>query len=245
MEELTTDKEILRRALCGYHLILDISDDYAWVFNQLDAFIAQSQGNETIGCVSLFPYDDDPGNYELWDKVGQGVGNLKSLDMITIHLHNNLNELDWEILARILPHISIESKIELRIMGKAIAGTEEMRAFARAIQGQPAITQFQTRTASFSFESVATLCSALTTLPNLESAILRHRKLHRGEGVPTLRFPESMTEFLRVPSLRIVEFREFCFMSSLCLATLLIYFNAPFRRAGVSKSRARSKRMQH
>jgi hypothetical protein len=32
----------------------------------------------------LHPYDVDPGNYELWDKVGQGVGNLKSLSVLKI-----------------------------------------------------------------------------------------------------------------------------------------------------------------
>jgi hypothetical protein len=68
-----TDNERLRKVLCTDDLDLGISDDYARVFNQLDAFVAQSQSNDTIRCVNLFPYDDEPGNYELWDKVGQGV----------------------------------------------------------------------------------------------------------------------------------------------------------------------------
>jgi hypothetical protein len=107
-------------------------------------------------------------------------------------------------------------------MGGVIDGIEEMPAFARAIQGHPTITQFVTITAGFSFENATSLCSALTTLPNLESAVLEYQKVDRGEGVPTFGSPESITEFLRKPSLRIVEFRNFCFPSSLCLATAIV-----------------------
>jgi hypothetical protein len=133
-------------------------------------------------------YDVDPGNYELWDKVGQGVGNLKSLRMLNIHLNNNLGGLDWEIVARILPHI--QKKIELNIIGRHIGGTEEMRAFARAAQGHPAITRFEMLVAGFSFENTATLCSALATLLTPESAVLKHQRLGR-EVVPTLRSPTA------------------------------------------------------
>jgi hypothetical protein len=125
---------------------------------------AQSQGNTSIEYVALHPYDVDPRNYELWDKVGQGVGNLKSLNTLKVYLHNRLDVPDWEILARILPHI--QNKIELKIGTGYIKGIEDMRAFARAIQGHPAITRIDT---AVSFESTATLCSALTTLLNLES----------------------------------------------------------------------------
>jgi hypothetical protein len=115
------DKEILRKALCEHYLDLDRSDDSARIFA---SFVAQSQGNNTIRRVTLFPYVVDPGNNELWDKVGQGVRNLKSLRVLCIPLNDSLGELDWEILARILPHI--QSKIELQIIGRGIEGPEEM-----------------------------------------------------------------------------------------------------------------------
>jgi hypothetical protein len=219
MDKRMTDKETLSRALCGYNLNLVISNDSDRIFNQVDTFVALSEGNEAIRCVTLSPYDIDSGNYELWDKVGQGVGNLHSLGVLRIYLSNSLGEPDWEVLARILPHI--QSKIELRIMGGVIEGIEEMPAFARAIHGNPAITQFVTITAGFSFESVATVCSALTTLPNLKSAVLEHQKLGSGEGIPTCLFPENMTEFLRAPSLRVMKFRRFCLTRSLCQAIAL------------------------
>jgi hypothetical protein len=210
-----TDKEILLRALCRDHLDLDVADDYdAMVFAEVDSFVAQSQGNTSIKHMRLHPHDVDPGNYELWDKVGQGVGNLESLGVVSIYIGNGLP--DWEILARILPHI--QNKIELRIDGGRIQGIEGMRAFARRIQGHPAITHLK---ADVSFEGTATLCSALNTLPNLESAVLWQQRSDR-EEVPTFQqSPESMTEFLRAPSLRIVEFRHFCFTGSLCQATAI------------------------
>jgi hypothetical protein len=59
------------------------------------------------------------------------------------------------------------------------------------------------------------LYSALATLPALEavklSAIL--------ENEITLANPESLTDLLRVPSLRSVSFYEFYFTSALCQAT--------------------------
>jgi hypothetical protein len=205
-----TDEGTIGRLLCGSYL--ELTD----ILAQIDYFVALSQGNMSINHVELFPYQPDLGsrNYELWDKVGQGVGNLKSLIVLRIY-HCRLDGLDWQILARILPYI--QNKITLQIDGGFIEGVEDMRAFARAIQGHPAITHLK---ADVSFECTATLCSTLTTLPNLESVILTQQRLGRGE-VPTFQFPESMTDFLRAPSLRVVEFRYFCFTGSLCLAAAM------------------------
>jgi hypothetical protein len=148
--------------------------------------------------------------------VGQGVGNLKALAELRIYLNNSNNDVpDWEILARILTYI--QNKVELRIIGGHKVGTEDMRAFAPAIQGHPTITSIVTE--EFSFESIASLCSSLTTLPNLEYVLLGSRQLGEDEGVPHFQFLETMTAFLRAPSLRVVTFREFCFTGPLCQAT--------------------------
>jgi hypothetical protein len=231
---MLTDEEFLRRALCGDNLVVMLSNTFTMfsrrsdIFvamtnqgdgtgtgrvNLVDSFVALSQGNDTIKRVRLHLHDIDPGNYELWDKVGQGVGNLKSLSVLGIYFDSRA---DWEILARILPHI--QSKIELQFDGGSIVRTEDnMRAFARAIQGHPAIVAI---TAGFFFNDAATLWAALATLPNLESAVLDHQQLF-SEEVPTFRSPESVTEFLRAPSLRSVEFGCTCFTSSLCQATAM------------------------
>jgi hypothetical protein len=128
------------------------------------------------------------------------------------------NNPDWEILTRIFRHI--KHAIKLHIIFGYIEGAKEMRAFAQAIQGYPAITRFYTHdgNGSFRFESTGILCSALATLPNLEFVSLRHVPLDR-EEVPGLGRPESMTELLRAPSLRSIQFNCFCFTDALCEAT--------------------------
>jgi hypothetical protein len=111
----------MSRELCRDHLVLDMSDDCDRFFAEVDSFVALSQGNDYVRRVTLYPYDLGSRNYELWDKVGQGVGNLKSLDEFVICLYRNNTEApDWEILARILPHI--QNKITLRIDGGSIQG---------------------------------------------------------------------------------------------------------------------------
>jgi hypothetical protein len=209
--------EKIRNSLCKeWHLNLKKSGDDTGIFEEIDSFVELSRGNTSVELVRLFPYDEDAGTYEVWDKVGQGVGNLKSLYRLNIRLDNEEgNEPDWEILARILRHVS--RAIELNIFHGYIAGTEDMRAFATAIQGHPAITSVTTCD-SFRFESTDMFCSALATLPNLQTVFLRHLPLER-EEVPTLGRPESMTELLRVPSLRSVVFCDFSFTDALCEAT--------------------------
>jgi hypothetical protein len=136
---MPSNQMILRGALCKDYLNLSISTDSTKIFAEIDSFVAQSQGNDTISCVDLHPYNVNQGNYELWDKVGQGVGNLRSLRVLNIW-PNHLDVPDWQPLARILPYI--QNKIALNIFAVSIEGTEEMRAFARVIQGHPAITRF-------------------------------------------------------------------------------------------------------
>jgi hypothetical protein len=237
--------------LCEDNLVLAISSDYARIFAHVDCFVVQSQGNDTIERVSLSPYNGYPaGYYKIWDSVGQGVGNLESLGVLDIHLNENVYEPDWEILACILRYI--ENKIQLQVMSGYIEGTEEMLAFATAIQGHPSITRFES---GCSFENAAALCSALTTLPNLESAVLASQD-GREEAVATLREAESITEFLRAPALRIVEFRFFSFTSLLCEAiatalkqgssiTSLTLNSCYFPEGGSEKLRVHSRRTQH
>jgi hypothetical protein len=188
------------------------------IFEAVGSFVYLSQGNTAVKKVTIYPYNEDTGNYELWDKVGRGVGNLKSLTTlcITPSEGNGAPEPDWEILARVLQHV-VSHAITLELQCGHIRGTEEMRAFAGAIQGHPAITRFDT-TGSFHFKTTDILCSALATLPHLEDATLWHRQVG-GKHVPELGRPESMTEFLRAPSLRSVEFNCFCFTDALCEAT--------------------------
>jgi hypothetical protein len=104
-------KDTVRYWLSNDLLRLKKSHDYTGSFDTgileaVDSFVELSQGNTSVLQVMLYPNDEDAGNYELWDKVGQGVGNLTSLEDLNIILsdHNERHTPapDWEILARIL-----------------------------------------------------------------------------------------------------------------------------------------------
>jgi hypothetical protein len=96
MERIMVDKiEEIRALLREDTLCLDKHDDNL-IFNNVDFFVAESQHNYAIYQVNLYPYDDDPGNYELWDKVGQGVGNLKSLNILKICFNKSFDDGEEE-----------------------------------------------------------------------------------------------------------------------------------------------------
>jgi hypothetical protein len=116
--------------------------------------------------------------------------------------------LDWKILARILGHV--RQRIAIDIYGYRAWDAEDSRSFAKAIHGHPTITSCQVGR-NFSHES---LYSELATLPALESVKLCRRQI-RPEDEITLARPESLSELLRVPSLRSVRFDKFDFTPAL------------------------------
>ena len=85
----------------------------------------------------------------------------------------------------------------------------EVRALAMAIRGHPTITSFD-NCCNFPYESSDALYSALVTLPALESVMLGAPEA-RQANESTLANSESLTELLRLPSLRSVHFRHFSF----------------------------------
>jgi hypothetical protein len=113
----------------------------------------------------------------------------------------------------------VRQKIEVITSSVRRWDAEESRLFVRAIHGHPTITSFvagNDGNEDFSYESLDVLYSALATLPALESINLRQTK-PRDESA--LVHPESLTELLRVPSLRSVCFDHFDFTPALCQAT--------------------------
>jgi hypothetical protein len=73
---------------------------------------------------------------------------------------------DWEILAQILRHV--RQNVGVAIEDRRLRTIEEVQPFARAICRHPFITSFED-CGMFSYESLETLFSILTTLPALES----------------------------------------------------------------------------
>jgi hypothetical protein len=61
-----------------------VEESIPWILKHIDCFVSQSRGNKRIKYLLLNPhayigYDD-----EVWDKVGQAVGNLQGLEKLHI-----------------------------------------------------------------------------------------------------------------------------------------------------------------
>jgi hypothetical protein len=223
------DSSTCDRFLGGQYLNL------TWVLNDIDCFVSQSRGNESVTDVFLFPYYSYEFNGQqdsFWDKVGQVIGNLQALKRLRIYTHGRIfgphhaDEVvpipDWEILARILSHM--RQKIAVNITDVKAWDVEESRAFARAIRGHPTITSFEDGLGegdNFPYEASDAVYSALATLPALESIsiIINSGRQARPEDESAYTNPESLTKLLRIPSLRSVCFYHFYFTRALCQAT--------------------------
>jgi hypothetical protein len=204
---------------------LDLDDDTtSWISNHIDCFVNQSQGNESIEEVGVYPYSVDGHDYYVWDKVGQAIGNLQALEWLYIYYHDEGDSSDedddavvapvpipdWEILARILRHV--RQNVTL-VISERLRTIEEVQSFARAICGHPTITGF-TDSGKFPYKSLETLFSTLSTLPALESVSFGAPEVRQVDE-STLAYPESLTELLRVPTLRFVRFKNFSFTPAL------------------------------
>jgi hypothetical protein len=212
-------------------------DSFPWILNHIDCFVSQSRGNKSVAAVHLCPdesfngHDDD-----VCEKVGQAIGNLQALETLRISTHtldDSHDEIyydsdgdyvpvvprgpipDWEILARILKHV--RQNVTIVIDEGRLRTMEEVQPFVRAISGHPTITSFDD-CGSFPYEYLDTLFSTLTTLPALKSVSFGAPGASQADESNLAR-PESLTELLRVPTLRFVCFNNFYFTRALCQAT--------------------------
>jgi hypothetical protein len=212
------------RLLGGQNLDLD-EDSIPWILNHSDCFVSQCRVNKSIKEVKLFPYAFDGRDEHVWDKLGQGIGNMQVLKKIIV-LKKNQPFHDWKLMALILRHVRQKITIHFsnfhRLSGKESFAdhdymhpwaTEEVQTFARTIRGHPNITSFE----DCGNESSPELYSALTTLPALESISLGSLGVTQPHGSPLAKH-ESLTELLRVPSLRSVRFHRFSFTPARCQA---------------------------
>jgi hypothetical protein len=233
-EEGARERRLLDKLLVQYQCLHLDYHSISMILNHIDYFVSQSRGNKIVKQVSFYPYsmhDDDDDVYDhdddVWDKFGQAIGNLQALGRLHIatpDYHDEDEELpipDWYILACILSHV--RQKITLSVnphqVHVPVWCAEDYRSFAQAIRGHPTITSFEDGD-NYLYEALDTLYSALATLPALESITINNRTLHaRSEDDSTLVNPDSLTELLRVPSLRYVLFHRFSFTPALCQAT--------------------------
>jgi hypothetical protein len=207
------------RLLGGQDLYLD-ENSISLISNHIDCFVSQSRGNESIEEVIFYPRTFNGHDDDLWNKLGQAVGNLQSLKRLRIQAPDYDDEVvqipDWEILASILKYV--RRRITVDFDDVVSWSAEKFKMFARVIHGHPSIYSFEGGR-MIPFESMDTFYSALATLPALESVKLSNRGLQRSRDRSTLASTESLTELLRVPSLRSVNFCGFSFTPALFQAT--------------------------
>jgi hypothetical protein len=237
LQSRQNDEAYARDVLLSRPALVLNKDSISWILNHVDCFVSQSRGNRFVEVVFLTPYPSFYGQDDgVWDKVGQAIGNLQALNTLRIVTLDRLDDdfysdedddddnegppgpiPDWEIVAQILRHV--RQKVQVVINDERLRTMEELQPFARAISGHPTITSFEDY-GMYPYESLDFLFSTLTTLPVLESVSFRAPIVRRADE-SALANPESLTELLRVPTLRSVHFYAFSFTRALCQATAI------------------------
>jgi hypothetical protein len=212
-----TDDDIFARdrLLGGTYLTLH-DETIPWILNHFDRFYIQARLNESITEVRYFGYSGDDQDDEFWDKLGQTIGNLQSLEKFSISRNDerDIPASDFEIQCHILRHV--RQKIEVNLFHIGYWDVEQCRLFARVIRGHPTITTF-TYDGYYPCVCLDVLYSAMATLPALESIRLRGcYEETTPEDESALAHPESLTELLRVSTLRSVSFEYFVFTPGIC-----------------------------
>jgi hypothetical protein len=207
--------------LSGRTISLKKLDDDTGIFDQVDAFVNLSRDNKTVQEVTLsLAIDPDANRYAIWDKIAEGIGNLQALREIIVGDANWADDEedplapDWEILACILRRLRRGVQLRMRDESPQVWDTEALPAFAAVIHGHAMITGFSTGNL-FPFHCLDILCSALLTLPALESVSFEHLD---DEGPVVGRSFECMIKLLQSPALRKVEFVSVVFTNTLSQA---------------------------
>jgi hypothetical protein len=184
-------------------------------------FVKLSQGNDTVQDVVLFRYRDYHRDYEMLRVLEEVAGNLEALRVLTIRfLYGRRDEKDddeddpevaeslyWQAFAGALSRV--RHPIELRLDGDCCDDIY-FTNFAVAIQGLPTIRTFRSSD-EVPWEDANTLMSALASLPSLENVTLGCFYYERRS--PGGEFP-GLTNLLKSPSLRSIEFSGFNFTNS-------------------------------
>jgi hypothetical protein len=185
-------------------------------------------------CIRTIQFDKAIGNIEALGKL-----HIRTPNYLIDDYDKDVSFAKWETLARILSHIRQKVKVVLDPTAEtcplyaqnafltlnphafhvSTCRVQDSRSFARAIHRHPTITCFEGGD-TVPYEASDALYSTLATLPALESIRLSNNGLNtRLEDESALANPESMTQLLRVRSLRSVCFYRFHFPRALCRAT--------------------------
>jgi hypothetical protein len=115
LQQLRSSTNYIFAAMFGSEILYLDEESIPWILNNIDCFVGYSEGNQSVSEVRFYPYSVNGQDDEVWDKVGQALGNLQALEDLRISIHSNHEDddeddedstnLNWEILAHILSHI--------------------------------------------------------------------------------------------------------------------------------------------
>jgi hypothetical protein len=208
----------IREALSGRTITVSQNIDHGeCLFSNIDSFVKLSQGNTSVTEVYCYPYDKE-GDDALWEKMGEGLANLKSLKRFNILFDQETNvdeqtsRPDFRTLAIVLQYLWQEFSFSIYDRDiSADYSREEVIVLARAIRRHPTIKGFNTGS-DFTVDTLPIILSALVTLPSLDVATLGLRNL---QGLH-VEHPEALKELMLSPSLQKVFFSFFTFSGPLC-----------------------------
>jgi hypothetical protein len=225
-EDQEVDEDAIRNRFFGLEC-LHLAEGNSFLFDNIDSIVALSRESNVIKEVELYPFDSDAGDYKFWDKVGQIVGNLMELEMLGINLrpyiesddddNDDGDAPDWEILTRILPYLRRNVELSSSTENYDVF-PDEIDGLAKVIHGHPMISGFSSEMC-LTLGNLGPWCSALATLPSLESLIFGLQEPHSDFACLEPSTKIALTELLRVPALRSVLFYGFHFTDALCHAT--------------------------
>jgi hypothetical protein len=187
-------------------------------------FAKLSQENDTVQEVALCQDNNFHRDYKALRVFGEGLGNLGALQVLTLSFRKSEpyryetsddlaerevvdDSLYWQAFAGALGRV--QHHIELRL---DCCGRTSFTNLAQTIQGVSTIHTFHSGY-TIPCDLAKALMSTLASLPSLENVTLGFL----GEEALDVEFPE-LTNLLKSPSLRFIEFSEMHFVSGLSRA---------------------------
>jgi hypothetical protein len=216
----------IREALWGTILRVSQYSDNG-IFSDIDSFVELSQGNTSINEVDFYSYDKE-GDDELWEKMGNGLANLKSLERFNIRFGEESFEEETNAVERPF-RIDFDRTLAIVLLYMwqnlivdifcdddfdALLPPGELKALTRAIRRHPTIKEFDTTSCFLPVARFNIILSALATLPSLMVAKLKYD----ASSGSRFKHPEALKKLMLSPSLRKIYFDTFTFCKPLCVS---------------------------
>jgi hypothetical protein len=228
--------EVIRQSLRGTTLEIGDRGDVNGIFANARSFVKLSKGNDTVQEVLLYLYEDSCRDYKTLCVLVNGLGNLEGLRVLTIlsmhvrrgYVHSDeedddvvdddeVESLYQQAFASAFGRVRLP--IELRLVGSY--GWGRLYFKLAAIRGVSNIRSFRSFENAVSWEDADTLMAALASLPSLDHVTLGSFCRYYEEGnLPPVEEWLGLTNLLKSPSLRSIEFSKFKFTSSASRALL-------------------------